>query len=239
MKTATILMLGMVSLFTLACHHEQSNTSQPKVDTIKTTAEVIKTEADSNQIVFENLDQILSPFEDMVEFALDKNDEGILNSLNKVEKAVSENLFTKNLTPESIKLLSPKIEILNGFIKQKNYEQIALTATDIFEYNISNFVDTKKIENQIRIEHLDYLGFKILSMLNQEKIDWKNIQPIILGVQKEWITLSPQVKDNNLKDSFDYLFKGLQISVQNKDTKMGAVLASMDLSLVDVLENSF
>ena len=239
MKTATILMLGMVSLFTLACHQEQSNTSQPKIDTIKTTAEVIKTEADSNQIVFENLDQILSPFEDMVEFALDKNDEGILNSLNKVEKAVSENFFTKNLTPESIKLLSPKIEILNGFIKQKNYEQIALTATDIFEYNISNFVDTKKIENQIRIEHLDYLGFKILSMLNQEKIDWKNIQPIILGVQKEWITLSPQVKDNNLKDSFDYLFKGLQLSVQNKDTQMGEILASMDLSLVDVLENSF
>ena len=189
--------------------------------------------------MFENLDQILSPFEDMTEYALDKNDEGITKSLGKVEAAMNEGAFVKNLSPDSIKSLTTQIEKLKEFIKQKNYEQVALLSTDIFEYNTSNFLDTKKIENQIRIEHLDYMGFKILALLNQEKIDWKKIQETIAGVKKEWLALSPEIKDKNLKDSFEYLFEGLNTSAQNKDIKMGEILASMDLSLVDVLENSF
>jgi len=234
MKHLTILMLGTVTLFSQACQQKNEETKQ-------TTVEVVKAEVkeDPNQIVFENLDQILSPFEDMTEYALDKNDEGITKSLSKVETAMNEGAFAKNLTPESIKLLTPQIEKLKEFIKLKNYEQVALASTDVFEYNTSNFVDTKKIENQIRIEHLDYMGFKVLALLNQEKIDWKNIEQTIEGVKKEWLALSPEIKDNNLKDSFEYLFEGLETSAKNKDPKMGEILASMDLSLVDVLENSF
>lgn len=234
MKHLTILMLGTVILFSQACQQKNEETKQTTVEVVK--AEVKK---DPNQIVFENLDQILSPFEDMTEYALDKNDEGITKSLSKVETAMNEGAFAKNLTPESINLLTPQIEKLKEFIKLKNYEQVALASTDVFEYNASNFVDTKKIENQIRIEHLDYMGFKILALLNQEKIDWKNIQQTIASVNKEWLALSPEIKDNNLKDSFEYLFEGLNTSAQNKDIKMGEILASMDLSLVDVLENSF
>lgn len=241
MKTKTILIIGIISVFSQSCHQENSTSTQSLVDTSKTTTEVVNTDekVDSNRIVFENLDQILSPFEDMVEFALEKDDEGILKSLTKVEKAENEGVFSKNINAESLKSLNPKIEKLKDFIKQKNHEQIALAATDLFEFNITNFVDTKKIDNQIRIEHLDYLGFEVLSLLNQEKIEWQNIQPIVSSVQKEWEALSAKVEDPNLKNSFDYLFKGLELSIQNKDKKMGEILASMDLSMVDVLENSF
>ena len=234
MKTITILIVGIILLYSQACHQEKQkdNAANEKVE--KTEAKI-----DTNKVVFQNLDQILSPFEDMVEFALEKNEEGISNSFTKVEEAIKEEVFSKNLNPENMKLLTPKIEQLKGFVKLKNYEQIALAATDIFEFNISNFVDTKKIENQIRIEHLDYMGFKILALLNQEKIDWQNIEQTISSVQKEWSVLSPNVKDNNLKDSFEYLFNGLHLSAKNKDQKMAEILSSMDLSLVDVLENSF
>lgn len=234
MKHLTILLLGTVTLFSQACQQKNEETKQ-------TTVEVVKAEVkeDPNQIVFENLDQILSPFEDMTEYALDKNDEGITKSLSKVDAAMNEGAFAKNLNPESMKSLSSQIEKLKEFAKLKNFEQIAIASTDIFEHNTSNFVDTKKIENQIRIEHLDYMGFKVLALLNQEKIDWKNIEQTIEGVKKEWLALSPEIKDNNLKDSFEYLFEGLEISAKNKDSKMGEILASMDLSLVDVLENSF
>ncbi len=47
------------------------------------------------------------------------------------------------------------------------------------------------------------------------------------------------VTDNNLKDSFNFLFKGFYLSTKNHDIKMAEILANMDLSLVDVLENSF
>ncbi len=234
MKHITILMLGTVIFFSQACQTNESKQTQGNIEIAK-----VEVKEDPNKVVFENLDQILSPFEDMTEFALEKNEEGIQKSLMKVEDAIKEGMFAKNLNPESIKLLMPQLEKLKEVIKLKDYEQIAIASTNIFEYNTSNFVDTKKIENQIRIEHLDYMGFKILALLNQSKIDWKNIQQTISSVKKEWDALNPNVKDNNLKDSFDYLFEGLEASAENKDINMGRILASMDLSLVDVLENGF
>lgn len=235
MKQLTNLMLVAVMLFSQGCQpieskHTQSNNIVDVKNEVK---------ENPNKMIFENLDLILSPFEDMTEFALEKNDEGIAKSLEKIETAIKEDFFTKNLNPESSKLLSPKIETLKELIKEKNYEKIALVSTDIFEYNTSNFIDTKKIENQIRIEHLDYMGFKILALLNQKKVDWQNILGVISSVHKEWLALSPNVKDNNLKDSFEYLFEGLRISAANKDVNMSKTLSSMDLSLVDVLESSF
>jgi len=61
---------------------------------------------------------------------------------------------------------------------------------------------------------------------------------LFLTCKKNWTALSPNVADRNLKDSFNYLFKGLQLSAQNKDISMIKTLAYMDLSLVDVLENN-
>ncbi len=238
MKHLTILMLGTIAFFSQACQPKESKSDQPGAEIVK---EIAKEEVkeDPNKMLFENLDQILSPFEDMTEFALDKNNEGVTESLKKVEAAINEGLFAKNLSPESMKSLNPKIEKLKESIKLKDYEQIALTSTDIFEYNASNFKETEKIENQIRIEHLDYMGFKILALLNQSKVDWKSIQQTVSSVEKEWLALSIKVKDKNLKDSFDYLFERLRTSAENKDGKIGKILAAMDLSLVDVLENSF
>ena len=234
MKQLTLIMLGIGVFFFQSCQPTEPKPTQSNVEVVK-----LEVTEESNKIVFENLDQVLSPFEDMTEFALDKNDGGVSESLTKVEDAIAGNIFTKNLTPESMKLLTEKIEKLKELINQKNYGQIALVSTDIFEYNVSNFMDAKKVENQIQIEHLDYMGFKILALLHQDKIDWKNIEHTISSVQKQWMILSPNVKDNNLKDSFEYLFEGLHLSVEHKDFKMGETLASMNLSLVDVLENSF
>lgn len=233
MKRLSILMLGTATVLSQAC---QQNKEKVKQSIVEVTKAEVKEEP--NQIVFENLDRILSPFEDMTEYALEKNEEGVAKSLSKVEAALNEGVFEKNLVPKSMTSLTEQLKKLKELVKQNNYEQVALASTDIFEYNTSNFADTKKIENQIRIEHLDYMGFKILSLLNQEKIDWQNVQQTISSVKKEWTTLSAEIKDNNLKDSFEYLFEGLETAAKKKDTKMGEILASMDLSLVDVLENS-
>jgi len=235
MKKITISAFVITTLFCQACQQEKPQIKEAN----EKQEEKIEAKVDSNKMVFDNLDQVLSPFEDMTEFALDKDDEGITKSFAKVENLVKENVFTKHLNSESIASLDSKVETLKRLIKQKDYEQIALASTEIFEYNASNFTESEKIENQIRIEHLDYMGFKILALLNQKKIDWQNLEQTINSVEREWVALSPNVTDANLKDSFELLLSGLHLSAQNKDVKMGEILASMDLSLVDVLENSF
>lgn len=226
-------MLGTITIVLNACQQNKSQDSHPKVNTKKNEIKI-----DSNKIVLAKLDKVLSPFEDMTEFALKKDNQGILKSLGKIEIATEELAFSNNFSFESLKLLNPKLESLKKLIKQKDYEQIALVTADIFEFNVNNFIDSKKIESQIKIEHLDYMGFKVLALLNQEKINWQQIKETITKVQKEWIVLSPKVKDKNLKDSFDLLFNALYQSTKNRDVKMSELLSSMDLSLVDVLEGS-
>lgn len=233
MKKTSVLLLGMAMIFTISCKQKKLEPSQSK-------SEVLKKEVKEapNKIVFENLDLILSPFEDLTEFALNKNEKGILESLIIIENINKNSLFEKNLSNGSINILNSKVEQLQDLIKQKKYNQIALASTEIFEFNISNFKNGKEIENQIQIEKLDYMGFKILALLNQDKIDWTVIELTISNAQKDWIELNPKIKDDNLKDTFNYLFKGLLLNAETKDVNMCGILANMDLSLVDVLEKS-
>ncbi|GET28401.1 hypothetical protein [Prolixibacter sp. SD074] len=233
MKNKIFLLIGLTTIFNVSCQHKKQDSNHSKSEVIKE-----ETKAVSDKKVFENLDVLLSPFEDMTEFALESNEDGVKKSLSKIEKAFDNTTFERNLSPENYKILNSKFEQLKELIAQKKYNEVALASTQIFEFNVSNFLDGYKIENQINIEHLDYMGFKILALLNQEKIDWANIELTISNVQKKWTALSPNVADRNLKDSFNYLFKALQLSTQNKDISMIKILADMDLSLVDVLENN-
>ena len=228
MKKIVCLIFGIIFIFILSCR-------QKKTDPVQTKSAV---KVVSNQIVFDQLDIILSPFEDMTEFALNKNEKGILESMSKVENAQNNSIFEKNLTPGSMSLLNPKIEKLQELIRQKDYNQIALSSTEIFELNVRYFADGKKIEKQIQIEKLDYMGFKILALLNQDKVDWNVIEETISYAQKDWVALNPKIADDNLKDTVNYLFQSLFICCEQKDVKMCGVLANMNLSLVDVLEKS-
>ena len=193
----------------------------------------------SDKAVYQVLDRILSPFEDMTEYALAKNERGVLASLSSVEKAENNLIFEKNISAENIKQFKAQLKTLKALIKQKKYPQIALASTELFGFNINHFIHAKRVEIQIHIEHLDYMGFKVLALVNQNSINWQDIDKTISDAQKQWLALSPKVKDRNLKDSFNSLFEGLHLSAKQKHAKMASILASLDMSLVDVLENSF
>lgn len=233
MKNLKSLMTGMIMIFIISCQQKKSDTIELKSRVIK---KEIKTEP--NKVVFDNLDLILSPFEDMTEFALDKNKNGIIKSMSKIEEINSKGIFEKNIASQSVLLLKTKIERLKELINHNSYNEIALFSTEIFEFNISNFTDGSKIDNQIQIEHLDYMGFKNLALLNQNNVDWEKLKHITENSQKIWASLSPKVADKNLKDTFDLLFEGLSIGIKNKDVKICRVFSNMDLTLVDVLEKS-
>lgn len=234
MKNRIILASGMAMIFMISCQQKKSDSKQVKTETIKNEVKV-----DPNKMVFENLDIILSPFEDMTEYALAKNKNGISKSMSKVNEADKKGFFGKNLTSEGNQMVKAKIEKLQDLINQDKYPEIALASTEIFGMNIDNFKDGKLVENQIQIEHLDYLGFKILALLSQKNVEWDTISQTIQATQDVWHSLNPKVNDINLKNSFDYLFEGLELGAKNKDPKICSILANMDLALVDVLENSF
>lgn len=236
MKKVTILMLSLVMVLSQACT-EKTQKKETVKNTISEKNELVK--VTQPNVVLKNLDQTLSPFEDLTEFALAKNDKEIQNSLSKIDSAAKNNVFADNLKPESIKAFNEEIETLKNYVKKRDYAKTSLTSAEIFNYNVSNFKDATKIESQIKIEHLDYLGFKLLALLEQKQIDWKMMEQTTESVEQVWKSLSPEVKDSNLKASFNLLFDGIHLSAKEKNKKMAAILANMVLDLVDVLENTF
>ncbi len=231
-----ILSTAIILVFSQACT-QQKTKNQDVTQKTAPKKEFVKT--NPKDAIFKNLDHTLSPFEDLTEFALSKNDKGIEKSLGKIETDLKNNIFKQNLNPESITELTKKIASLKTYFSVKDYANTALTSAEIFNYNVSNFKDASKIKNQIKIEHLDYLGFKILALIDQNNIDWEEIEHTTISVEEVWKNLSTNVKDSNLKASIDLLFEGLHLSTKEKNKKMLDIFANMDLDLVDVLENSF
>lgn len=236
MKKATVLLVVFLAIISQACTQQKAK-KEKVTQNVTPQKEVIK--SNPTDAIFKSLDQTLSPFEDLTEFALSKDDKGIEKSLNKIENALKNNIFKQNLKSGSVEELSKKIAKLKQDYATKDYANTVLTSAEIFNYNVSNFKDADKIANQIKIEHLDYLGFKILALIDQKNINWNEIEKTTTNIEPIWKALATNVKDPNLKASIDLLFKGMHLSAKEKNKKMLDIFANMDLDLVDVLENTF
>ena len=185
------------------------------------------------------LDKVLSPFEDMTEYALAKNLPSMKKGYKNIEALEDNGLLAQSVTDGTIKQISQDIESLEGYINKENYSQAALLSTKIFKTIVNNFAYSEYVVNQLHIENLDGMGFEILSLLSTDSIDYTQIQSIINEAKKDWMFLRDNVDDENKIDAFDLLFEGLLHATLQHDDKMLKILASMDLALVDVIETQF
>ena len=114
-----------------------------------------------------------------------------------------------------------------------------MVSTEIFKYNIDHFKSKESVQEQIQIENLDYAGFEIIALLDQDTIDYTKINQILLQAKKSWRVFSTQVKDKNMVDAFALLFSGLDTSIKQKNNPIIKTFSNLDLALVDVLEKQF
>jgi len=188
---------------------------------------------------YQKLDQVLSPFEDMTEYALNNNSVGIAKAMNRINRTQKDQFFKQVLTEKSYIEFEQKIKSLQQSVVQNNYKKTALISAELFKFNISHFIYANQLKRQLLIEHLDFMGYHVLALLKQDKINWETIAKSIELGKGNWASLRQEVKDSNLKDTFNQLFSGLQLSVKQKNSEAAKIFASMGLSLVDVLEVSF
>ncbi len=185
------------------------------------------------------LDKVLSPFEDMTEYALAKNLPSMKKGYKNIEALEDNGLLTQSVTDGTIKQISQDIESLEGCINKENYSKAALLSTKLFKTIVNNFAYSEYVVNQLHIENLDGMGFEILSLLSTDSIDYTQIQSIINETKKDWMFLRDNVDDENKIDAFDLLFEGFLHATLQHDGKMLKILASMDLALVDAIETQF
>ncbi len=186
---------------------------------------------------YQRLDQVLSPFEDMTEYALGYNTSGVTEALNRINKVDKELIFKYNLT--DYHTFSQKLVSLKKAVASHNYKKVVLESAALFKFNMTHFIYASHLTRQLHLEHMDYMGYQVLALLKQDNVDWNAVSNAAAIGQQNWLILRTQVKDYNLKDSFNQLFKGMQLSIKQKNAGMATILGKLDLSLVDVLESSF
>ncbi len=239
MKNNTLLISALTSLFILV----QSSIvcASDVVDgSSKGDTQQIKVAKNMNKrAALTVLDEVLSPFEDMAEYALDKNLLGMKKGYKKIELIQDNGLLKQTVSDQALKSIDQNIEKLEGVINRGDFAQVALLSAQIFGESISSFKYVQKITNQLYIEHLDEMGFRLLALIEANQTDSKIMLNIIIQAKANWLALKGQLNDENKVESFDLLFKGLEQSVSTNDLNMVQILASMDLSLVDIIEKDF
>ena len=188
---------------------------------------------------FALFDKVVLPFEDMTEYALDKDLDGMKKGYKNIENIEDNSLLKQTIPADKFKQLSANIETLETLINNAQYSKVALLSSEIFDTITTNFKYSSKIKEQLHIEHIDYMGFRILALLSTENPNFAQISHAVSNGKNSWNAIKEKIKDKDKVESFDLLFQGLEHSLKTKDIKMLNILAKMDLELVSIVEVVF
>ncbi|MDD5406034.1 MAG: hypothetical protein PHE73_03710 [Sulfurovaceae bacterium] len=185
----------------------------------------------------DKLDKVLSPFEDLTEYSLEKDSKKVNEAFMTIKiNSKNDITFRQSLDSTNYKKLLNDIKTLDKYHSQNNYKAMAILSTQIFANNIQNFKFSNMIKEQIHMEYLDYMGFMTLSLLEQDKIDYSKISSTVALSQKHWLAIRNKIKDKNVVGSFDLIYKGMNLSIKDKNNEMIKIFATMTLYMVDVGE---
>lgn len=233
--TATLLLSTLLIAKEVPDNNEGWHSNRPLLK----MQEKMEEKVESKKNALEILDRLLSPFEDMTEYALSNDLPSMQQGYKNIEALEDSELLAKSVNDGVSAQISQDIETLESYINTQNYSEAALLSTKLFKTIANNFAYSEYVKDQIHIENLDAMGFEILSLLSKKSVDYKQIQSIINEAQNSWLSIKNNVKDENSVDSFDLLFQGVLHATMKQDREMLKILASMDLALVDIIEKQF
>jgi len=231
----TLLFSTMLIAREVPDNDEGWHSHRPSLQMRERTEEKIESKKNALDI----LDKVLSPFEDIIEYALNKNLSKMQIGYKNIKAFTKSKLFKQSISDGANEQILQDIDSIGNYIHKENYAKVALLSTKVFKNITNNYEYSEYVLNQIHIENLDGMGFEILSLIEAGDIDFTLIQSIINETKKDWMFLRDDIDDENQIDAFDLLFEGLLHATLQHDDKMLKILASMDLALVDIIEKQF
>ena len=186
----------------------------------------------NNTILFD----AMSPYEDLTEYALDQNKEGIDQTIKSLDGLVDK--LKNKLSKKAIQNLSENIEKIKIAKDNFDFPKIALYAVDSYRA-ISEELDTSTLKIPKEVVILDYIGFKLLALLKQQNVDWNLIKITSNEGVSQWENIKIQTSDKPLRNVMDTAIQGIQVAVNSKNMDMLRFAAQVDLDLVDLLEGYF
>lgn len=175
----------------------------------------------------------MSPFEDLIEVALDGNDSGISSALGDADRQSIR--VQKALAIPVAKQLAGLMEDLHRAAAASAHLRVANDAVDAFRLLIDNVqVETHSMPRELSL--LDYAGFKLRVLAAADKPSWKDIRKTVDDADAWWKALHGRVSERSLRDAFDSTVRGLHDATRIEDVPMLRFAAQIDLDLVDLLE---
>lgn len=177
-----------------------------------------------------------SPFEDIVDFALVRNDAGITKALADADRQAAA---VKAVLPTAAAgRFDQQLQALHKAASGKEYQALAATAVEVFRFLIDGLQPGNlKVPKEISL--LDYTGFKLRVLATAAQPDWNAMRKTAEDASAWWHTVESSVSDKALRDAFSSTVAGLQEATKNENLPMLHFAVRIDLDLVDPLENHF
>jgi len=175
----------------------------------------------------------MSPFEDMIEFALAKSDSDVSNALAAADQQA---IGVKTVLPASA---ASQFDTLMAGLRRaatdKDHHKAASGAVEVFRLLIDN-LQTKGLKETKEVSLLDYAGFKLRVLAAAPNPDWQDIRRTVGEAAGWWNTIESRVSQKGLRDVFGTSIRGLDDAARLESIPMLRFAAQIELHLVDLLE---
>lgn len=176
----------------------------------------------------------MSPFEDIIEYALAGKDSDVLKALTIADQ--NSNSIATTLPARAAHKFTALMDALRQAVMIKNNRKTARSAVEIFRLLAETLqVDSLGLPKEVSL--LDYAGFKLLVLAASKRPDWGDIRMTIDEATNWWNAIKSKVSMNGLSNTFDTLICGLETSAKTRNVDMLRFAAQMTLDLVDLLED--
>ena len=175
----------------------------------------------------------MSPFEDMIEFALAGKDSDITKALVAADQHATD--VKKVLSGSAASQFATLMESLHRAATNKDHHEVARSAVEVFRL-LSDNLQAKDLKVPKEVSLLDYAGFKLRVLAATQRPDWQDIRKTVGEAAGWWKAISSKVSEAGLRDAFDSLMRGLDDAARIEDLPMLRFAAQIDLDLVDLLE---
>jgi len=177
-----------------------------------------------------------SPFEDMVEFALAKNDEGIKHSLAEADRTTAA--IHGALPKEATEQFDTLLRLIHTAAAAKQHSAVATHCVETFHLFIEN-LDPESLSVPREISLLDYAGFRLHTVTAAPEPDWNAVRTTVHDAETWWTAIKSKVSNTGLRDAFESTIRGLKQGAMLEHLPVIDFAAQMDLDLVDLLEEYF
>lgn len=177
-----------------------------------------------------------SPFEDMVDFALARNDAGITKALAVADRQAEG---VKAVLPQAAAgSFGELLQTIHGAAAGKEYQELAVTAVEVIRFLLDG-LQPGKLQVPKEVGLLDYAGFRLRVLAMAKEPDWDTMLATAKDAMKWWNEVEPRVSDKALRDAFSTVISGLEEATKKDDLPMLRLAAQIELDLVDLLEYHF